>query len=427
MFRLTKAQVLPIGVDIGSDSVKMLQLEVVDNALSVVAAARQTLTEEARTGSLDQRLAIAADAVRQMLKQDAFTGREVVLSVPRELVHVKNLRMPPIPANELAAAVDFEARNVFPFDTTTAQIRHLPAGEVRQGSESRQEVIVLAAKNDELDSFVERFHNVGAIVASVDVEPCALYRGIERFIRRREDEQDVHVVVDIGCRQTLIVIGRGRDICFVKTINMGGEQLNGAVARKLGLSVDEARTLRRRLSETPDEPTTRDPVRQAVFDATRGVIDDLGREIALCLRYYSVTFRGSRPTRMRLTGGEACDPVVVSLLNGCVPTPVEPSRPLVSANISKMKPADRRGGLSEWAVAMGLALRSTKQCFGARDGRPRTANGPRGEAAPTGTPISSDPAMASTVVNFEQVLASAAVQTPDLQTVPLGKGINAHA
>jgi type IV pilus assembly protein PilM len=415
MFRLTRSQVLPIGVDLGSDSVKMLQLEAVDGGLSVVAAARQAMPEDARTAGPDRRLAAAADLVRQMLRQGGFVGRQVVLALPREMVHVKNLRMPPIPAAELSAAVDFEARNVFSFDTTAARIGYLSAGEVRQGSESRQEVIVLAATNEDLDGLVERFHNSGAIVASLDVEACALYRGIERFIRRREDEQDVHVLVDIGVRQTLVVIGRGRDVSFVKTIDKGGEQLHEAVARKLGLSADEARTLRRRLAETPDAPGTRDPVRQAVFDATRGVVEDLGREIALCLRYYSVTFRGSRPSRMRLVGGEACDPVVVALLNAAVPMSVEAGRPLHSVNISRMKPTDRRGNLSEWAVALGLALRTTTQRFGARDGRPREAGDPRPDLAMTGATPS------TAVVDFEKVIAAAAA-APDLVTTPLGKG-----
>lgn len=426
MFRLTRSQVLPVGVDLGSDSVKMLQLEVVDDGLSVVAAARAAMPEDARDAGADVRLAAAADVVRQMLRQNAFSGREVVLAIPREMLHVKNLRMPPIPAAELHAAVEFEARNVFPFDTTAAHVRHLSAGEVRQGSESRQEVIVLAAKNDELDGFVEQFHGSGAVIASIDIEACALYRGIERFIRRREDEQDVHVIVDIGVRQTLVVIGRGRDVTFVKTIDKGGEQLHAAVARKLGLTPDEARTLRRRLAETPDAPDTRDPVRQAVFDATRGVVEDLGREIALCLRYYSVTFRGSRPSRMRLVGGEACDPVVVALLNAAVPMPAEAGRPLHSVTTSKMKPADRRGNLSEWAVALGLALRTTTDRFGARDGRPREANAARPDLANASASTAISDPTSTAVVDFEKVIAAAA-GAPDLVTVPLAKGVPANA
>ena len=46
MIRLTRAQVQPIGLDIGHDSVKLLQLEVVGETLSVTAAARHALPDE---------------------------------------------------------------------------------------------------------------------------------------------------------------------------------------------------------------------------------------------------------------------------------------------------------------------------------------------------------------------------------------------
>jgi len=36
-----------------------------------------------------------------------------------------------------------------------------------------------------------------------------------------------------------------------------------------------------------------------------------------------------------------------------------------------MKPADRRGSMCEWALALGLCLRTTQTHFGPRDGRPR--------------------------------------------------------
>ena len=49
MFRLTRAQILPIGVDIGSDSVKMLQVEAVGTNLEVTAAAKMPLPAEAKS------------------------------------------------------------------------------------------------------------------------------------------------------------------------------------------------------------------------------------------------------------------------------------------------------------------------------------------------------------------------------------------
>ena len=97
MIRFTRAQVLPIGVDIGHDSVKMLQVEAVGSSLEVTAAARAALPAEAKADPA-RRLPCAADLIRQMLRAHPFRGRHIVAALPRDIVTTKNLRLPPIPA-----------------------------------------------------------------------------------------------------------------------------------------------------------------------------------------------------------------------------------------------------------------------------------------------------------------------------------------
>lgn len=358
----------------------MLQLEVVDETLSVVAAAQQTLPDEVR-GQPELRLPVAMDLVRKMLSNHPFAGRNIVTCLPREMVQVKNLRLPIMPPAEVESAVQFEARNIFPFDIDQAAIRYLPAGEVRQGSDTRLEVIALAAQSQEINTFIEQLHRCGCVIESLDFEPCALYRGIERFIRRREDENEVHVLVDIGTLRSQVIIGKGREISFIKPVEIGAVHLHDAVARKLQITIAEARTLRRRLSDAAETGESSDTVRQAVQDATRSTIEELGREVALCLRYHSVTFRGHKPAKVRVLGAEARDPHLLSILGAVVPIPVEPGRPLSSVNTSRMSHTDRRGSMSEWAVAFGAGLKLTRGYFGARDGKRRDSGPPKRDAA----------------------------------------------
>lgn len=373
---MTRAQLLPIGIDIGQDSIKMMQLEVTGNTLSVVAAARQSFPPEVRDNS-DLRLPLAVEMIRQMRRQNGFKGKRAVLAIPREILHAKNLRLPPMPPAELSAAVQFEARNIFPFDSEQAHIHVLPAGDVRQGTDVKQEVIVMAARHDEISAFLERIHCCGLEISSLDAEPLALYRTIDRFIRRREDEQEVHVLVDVGWQRSNVLIGKGREINFIKPMDIGGRQLHEAVSRKLGITVDEAKALRRRLAESVDPAAPKDPVRQAVVDATRHTMEELSREVSMCLRYYSVTFRGHRPSKVRLTGGESCDSLLQGVLNSALTIPVEVGRPLYSVDTSRMRAADRRGTMCEWTLAFGLSLRMAVGSFAPRDGTPRDPNAPR--------------------------------------------------
>jgi type IV pilus assembly protein PilM len=379
MWNLTRPLTQPIGLDIGHDSVKLMQLEVIgdspnNRSLAVVAAARHALPEEARKNPA-RRVELAGEVIQRLLAQQPFVDRDVVATLPRELVHVKNLRLPPIPADELEAAVQFEARTIFPFDIEEARVEFLPAGEVRQGSEARQEVIALGVKNSDIEHHLQQLDQCGVVVKALDSEITGLFRCFERFLRRREDEQEVQMLIDIGARRTQIVIGKGRDISFYKPVEIGGLHLLDAISRKLAITTDEARALRHRLldAEESNEPTTRrDPVRQAVFDATRSVAEELAQELAMCQRYFTVTFRGHRPTRARLLGGEATDPQLQSIIQASLNIKVEAGRPLFSVDTAKMRTVDRRGPMSQWALAMGLGLRFVPGYFSARDGRPRT-------------------------------------------------------
>ena len=388
MIRITPAQVHPIGLDIGSDSVKMLQLERVGDSLSVLAAARQPLPSEARLEP-QLRMAMAAEVVRQMLRTRGFRGTEVVACVPRDILQIKTLRLPQTAAIELPAVVRSAAKGALPFDPAEAHLQFMPAGEVRQGSEVQQEIILMAARHSEINSFLESLHRCGATVNSLDVEPCALYRTTDKFIRRHEDELEVNVLVQVGLERTQVVIGRGHDISFIKVIDVGGRHFHEAVSRKLGITSDEAQALRRRLAETPDahDPgAKRDPVRQAAFDATRCVMEDLGREISLSLRYHSVTFRGQRPSRLKLIGGEAGDKHLETTLRASLSIPIDIGRPLHSIDTSRMMPIDRRGSMSEWTLVLGLALKRTQGLFGPRDGKPRDPTGPRPDLPSASTP-----------------------------------------
>jgi type IV pilus assembly protein PilM len=355
----------------------------------------------------------------------------VVASLPREIVHVKNLRLPSMPVAEIEQAVQFEAPNIFPFAVDKSRVHFLPAGEVRQGADVRQEVIVLAVKNEDASNYLEMLHRAGLVVRSLDIEPCALFRTVDRFIRRREDEQAVTVLVDIGWRRSQVIIGRGRDINFVKPIEVGGRQLQEAVAKKLGISVEEAQALRQRIAESSaSEPgdtnsnARRDPVRQAVFDATRPLAEDLGREIGLCLRYYSVAFRGQRPARLKLLGGEASNGQLLEILNAVLPIPAEIGRPLCSADVSKMRPADRQGPMTEWAMAFGLSLKLAKGPFAPRDGTPRDPNAGVVDVPPSGAQVI-DP---DQLVRSVGATATAATPTPSPAGAPVAaKGELVHA
>ncbi len=386
----------PIGIDVGASGARMLQLNVDGESPKVLSAARcnwdESILSKVEKGQTPS-ISLVGEQLRRMAAQGQFKGREVVVALPREIVQIKNFRLPTMPTDELVVAAEHEARALFQSVDEQATVRAIPAGEVRQGSDTRHEVIAISVRKATADDLVEQWHAAGFRPVAFDLDLTALYRGIDRFVRRRDDEAEVNVLVEIGHRRTLVLIGRGREMNFCKSIEIGGAMLTNAIARKLGISFADASTLRQRLSETHEQSATigNDPVRQAVIDTIRPIVEELGREAALCLRYFSVNFRGQRPSRMRLVGTESNDRTLTALLAKAIPVPVEAGRTIANADLSQMKAADRADGLGDWSLAFGLALKFTTGSFPDRLGMPRSMLRPNSVVTASETNLSALP------------------------------------
>ena len=341
---------------------RLLQLAGAERDLRVVDAAKFIIPQEVK-GDPKRRRELVVEGIRRMLREHRFRSREAIMALSAGELAVRNVRLPKMPEEELATAVNWEAQNKFPFDTATAVIQYLRAGEIRQGDQLLDEIILFASPRAEVDAQIQLACEAGLDLVSLDAEPCAVFRGFERFLRRREDETAVSVFVDIGA-DTAVVISRGRDVVFVKTIPLGGAVFNRGVAECLELSLTEAEALRRRLDhcarkeQEQAEGEDADRVSRAVEDAIRPHLEDLANEIALCLRYYAVTFRGARPEKITFTGGESQNAAIPATLGERLGVEAVAGDPLRGVKIDHLGPVlDRRGRLSEWTTAFGLSMK----------------------------------------------------------------------
>jgi len=352
----------PIGIDFGSCAIRMLQVRPQNDKASIVASGQFVYPADCVDEESRRQATIAA--VREMLAPRGFVGRRVVTALPDRDVQVKNLRLPAIPAEELASAVRYEAAERFGFDDAETELRHLIAGNVPGGGRAQQEIVVLAVARHALRRHLELISELGLIAEAVDIVPCALFRPFEQFLRRGADAGEVNAFVDLGCVGTRIVVARGREIIFLKPLEIGAAQFDLLVADRLSVSLPEARALRRRIAAAgEDQAGARDepvPARmgEQVRQATRPAVEQLGKEIGLCLRYCAVTFRGPRCDSVTCVGGEAHNADLLEQLGDILGIPARKGYPLRYAECdAAFALAEQCTGQAEWATAFGLALR----------------------------------------------------------------------
>lgn len=346
---ITKKHFGPIGVDIGSRSIKLVQFSA-DQTRLIDAVRWDLELPDGGEPTAQERDALLTKALVQAREGRKFRGREVVLSLGGREMFVQNIRVTKAPPAELQRIVQQEAAGRIPFPAPEAEIRFLQAADVRQGDAVKREVILLACHRPVLEQLLKTVEGAGLRPIAIDVEPAALLRCYVKQYRRDEDRQQRALFVHIGAASTVAVIAGGSDVLFVKYIDAGGRQLDEAVARHLKMEPHEAAALRRHNGDRRADQQDPD-IARSVQEATRPVLDRLGSELSMCVRYHSVTFRGTPLARVVVGGGEAA-PSLLEALAPRLDLKCELGDPLRS--YEAFVAGDRKG---QWAVAAGLALR----------------------------------------------------------------------
>ncbi len=360
--------VCPIGLDAGTHSIKMMQLERRGSSFAVRAAGSRALPCDLPS-TASERSTLYANLIKQILAEGDFQGRRVVSCLPATSIQYKNLRLPRMPYDELRSAVEWEAADRLKIVPESMQVQFFAAGEVRQGEEQREEIILLAATRDAINEHVDTLVKSDLKPVAIDAVPGALARTLVFHSDINTDQDSPQMALDIGSSSSKVLVVRQGRVVFFKLIDIGGRKLDQTVAQNLGLPLADAADLRRRLQRSPKPEdgstageqlfgsTRRESLERAVYESLRATASELAKEVSLCLRYYSVTFRGKRPEKVLLVGGETYEPQLARALAEGIDLPVEAIRPFAGMDISKATELDTDGTNSEWAVAVGLSMR----------------------------------------------------------------------
>lgn len=375
----------PIGLDIGHNSIKMIQLAMNGEQTSILAADKIRV-EGGINGDEKARRSFVVSSIKQMLAKGKFYGRNVVSCLPNDKLQITSLRLAGTVADGIEQALRKEAGRRFGLDLKEDVIHYLVAGNVQDGGEVKNELILFAASNETIRNHIAMLEEAQLRPVGIDTVPCALFRSFEKSRRREEDREQTVVFVDVGSQFTTVVFGRGGEISFTKQIPIGGEEFNSEIASKLGVSIDEAEILREKLqmesaiktetgtgvskSRLPgqdravsilqarqDGNALDASTRAVMIDAIGAAAEELAKEISLCLRYYAVAFRGQVVERAVFSGGEAYERILLDVLRQNLTAKVEVAQPLKGLDISNVKFDSNRRLLCEWAVAVGLSLK----------------------------------------------------------------------
>jgi type IV pilus assembly protein PilM len=348
MFWFPRRRFSPIGIDLGARSIKLVQFT--GDRSRLVDAARVELPLLADKPSVEEHAARLADGLKKGLEGRAFKGRDAIVCLSDKQMFLQSVRVPKQSGPELDKAVSQEAAGRIPFNVEDAEIRYLESADVRLGDSVLREVVVFACQRTALRQVLDVVETARLSPVGVDVEPAALVRCYAAQFRREDDHKSRALLVHVGYTRTAAVIAQCDELLFVKYIDIGGLHFDQAVARHLQMELPEATSLRKHNGDRRAD--MQDPeIARSINEAVRSVIERLASELAMCVRYHSVTFRGQPLVRLVLGGGEAT-PSLLEMLGRQLDLKCELSDPF--RTFVALPNLGRKG---QWDVAAGLALR----------------------------------------------------------------------
>ena len=336
-----------VGLDIGSHSVKVVELESQSgkNYKLTNWGISQPLAEAIVDGEIMDRQ-LVTDAISNLLESRGIKSRAVVAAVSGRAVIVKKITMNKLSAEDAQQAVYWEAEQHVPYDINDVSLDFEILGAAPNDPKQMQ-VLLVAAKKDMVMSFSDLIREAGLQPNIVDVDSFAAQNAIEANYDFSPEE--VIAILNVGSEMTNINIIQAGVPYFTKDLQVGGNTFTEAAQRKFNLSQAEAAAAVRGESGSGLE------VAPVIEQACEGIATALERAQA----YLRTAGEAGQISRIMLCGGSALTPGVPEFLNRRFNVPTELVNPLqrIAYDPSLFAGQDVMKVAPLLTVGIGLALR----------------------------------------------------------------------
>lgn len=229
-----------VGLDIGSNQIKVAELRRSGNQVQVVALGVAPTPPEAYAQSDVVDAQLLGQAVKALLKQSGIGTKDVVSSVSgQSAVVVRVIEVPQMDSKELAETMKWEVERHVPFANSEVIMDYAPIDRPEGYAEGQNmDVLLAVAQQDFVDRHIEMLNAAGLKPKYIDIEPLAIGRTLLDMDADQSPIGHTVAIINIGASNTEIGIFRDRLLTFPRTLPLAGDNLTRAIAATLG--VDQA-------------------------------------------------------------------------------------------------------------------------------------------------------------------------------------------
>jgi type IV pilus assembly protein PilM len=295
-----------IGLDIGSQSIKVVELEPSGTGYRVLhAGSGATPPGAVREGGVTESRGLS-EAIKKVLSSAGVRRGRVVSAIGGQAVIVRELKMPRMEKGDLQQAVRFEAGRYLPYSVRDVSMDFDVLGELVEEGQPKVEVLLVAARQEVVDRHLDAVRGAGLQPFVLDVESFATMRALASHTKADGGAPAV-VFVGIGAETTDVLITEGDRLRLTRNLNIGGSNLTRAIASRLDVEFSVAESLKKERGRVllEGEALPDDQSVLSIHEAMLPILTDLATELRRSLDYFQTRWRESRINRVVLSGGTA--------------------------------------------------------------------------------------------------------------------------
>jgi type IV pilus assembly protein PilM len=331
-----------IGMDVGESSIKLSVISKKGSRLSLDYA--QLLPIHTAKGDLlsEPEKMIG---LKNLFSNSNLKKNPIVMNYTGNAPLIRYLKMPEMPENELAEAIQWEAKKVISEPLESKVIDYAILQKSAEGGKTTLEIILVAVDKADVSEGLDVIRKAGVYPSLMDVNPLALLKVIE-LNHSAEAGQDL-IFIDIGSSKMEINVARDGVLRFTRQIGRGGNDLTHLIMENNSISFDAAEQIKKEKGLSGSE----------LDEVIKEEVDRMVLEVQRSIDFYRTQFRDILIKKVVLMGGTPLMPGFRDYFETQFDFPVVLENPIsqLTGPAHLLKELNPVGSI--WTASIGLALR----------------------------------------------------------------------
>ena len=340
-----------LGVDIGTFSTKVVELSyskkgkvfLENYGEKINETQKETLYTSSRKKAFLLPHQEIANNIRNVLNEAKIEKKEAVFSIPDFMTFFTVFKTPPMPKEEIASVVQFEARQHIPLPLQEVTLDWSVIEEANLDKKIGAKVLLVAVPNNVISEYQKVAQLSGLKLSSIEAEVFSLARASVFG----EDCNKVIQLIDIGVQSTTISLVKENVIKATYSIDFSESEIAKKLVDKLGISYNEADEMRRKIGFVEDSNEGKVLCAQ---------LDSLVEEIEQISENFFKTEK-KEIDKIILAGGLSLSNGMKTRLEEKTKRKIEIVNPFVDFSYNPILKNSLREMGPRYAIAVGLALR----------------------------------------------------------------------